>query len=140
MAKKVTGFVKLQIPAGKATPAPPVGTALGPQGINIMGFCKEFNAKTQKLGETVVPVVITVYADRSFSFIMKSAPASVLIKQALKLKSGSAEPNKNKVGKLTWDQVKEIAQTKLEDMNAADLDSAAKSIAGTARSMGVDVV
>jgi large subunit ribosomal protein L11 len=138
--KKVSGYIKLQIPAGKANPAPPIGPALGQHGVNIMGFCKEFNAKTQKLGETVVPVVITVYADRSFSFIMKSPPASVMIKQTLKLKSGSAEPNKNKVGKITWDQIKEIAQTKLEDMNAADIESASKSIAGTARSMGVDVV
>lgn len=137
--KKISGYIKLQIPAGKANPAPPIGPALGQHGVNIMAFCKDFNAKSQKLGDTVVPVIITVYADRSFSFIMKSPPASVLIKQALKLKSGSAEPNKNKVGKLTWDQVKEIAQVKLEDMNAADLDSAAKSIAGTARSMGVDV-
>ena len=138
--KKVSGYIKLQIPAGKANPAPPIGPALGQHGVNIMGFCKEFNAKTQKLGETIVPVVITVYADRSFSFVMKSAPASVLIKQALKLKSGSAEPNKNKVGKITRDQLKEIAQTKFEDMNAVDIDAAVRSIAGTARSMGVDVV
>lgn len=137
--KKISGYIKLQIPAGKANPAPPIGPALGQHGVNIMGFCKEFNAKSAKLGETIVPVIITVYADRSFSFIMKSAPASILIKQALKLKSGSAEPNKNKVGKLTWDQVKEIAKIKMEDMNASDLDSASKSIAGTARSMGVDV-
>jgi large subunit ribosomal protein L11 len=138
--KKVTGYIKLQIPAGKANPAPPIGPALGQHGVNIMGFCKEFNAKTAKLGETIVPVVITVFADRSFSFIMKSAPASVLIKQTLKLKSGSAEPNKNKVGKITMDQIKEIAKTKFEDMNAVDIDAAARSIAGTARSMGVDVV
>lgn len=138
--KKISGYIKLQIPAGKANPAPPIGPALGQHGVNIMAFCKDFNAKSQKLGDTIVPVIITVYADRSFSFIMKSAPASVLIKQALKLKSGSAEPNKNKVGKITMDQIKEIAQIKLEDMNAADLDSAAKSIAGTARSMGVDVI
>jgi large subunit ribosomal protein L11 len=137
--KKISGYIKLQIPAGKANPAPPIGPALGQHGVNIMGFCKEFNAKSAKLGETIVPVIITVYADRSFSFIMKSAPASILIKQALKLKSGSAEPNKNKVGKLTWDQVKEIAKIKIEDMNASDLDAASKSIAGTARSMGVDV-
>jgi large subunit ribosomal protein L11 len=138
--KKVSGYIKLQIPAGKANPAPPIGPALGQHGVNIMGFCKEFNAKTAKLGETIVPVVITVYGDRSFSFIMKSAPASVLIKQALKLKSGSAEPNKNKVGKITMDQIHEIAKTKFEDMNAVDLDAASRSIAGTARSMGVDVV
>lgn len=138
--KKISGYIKLQIPAGKANPAPPIGPALGQHGVNIMAFCKDFNAKSQKLGDTIVPVIITVYADRSFSFIMKSAPASVLIKQALKLKSGSAEPNKNKVGKITMDQIKEIAQIKLQDMNASDLDSAAKSIAGTARSMGVDVI
>ena len=138
--KKVTGYIKLQIPAGKANPAPPIGPALGQHGVNIMGFCKEFNAKTAKLGETIVPVVITVFADRSFSFIMKSAPASVLIKQTLKLKSGSPEPNKNKVGKITMDQIKEIAKTKFEDMNAVDIDAACRSIAGTARSMGVDVI
>ncbi len=138
--KKISGYIKLQIPAGKANPAPPIGPALGQHGVNIMAFCKDFNAKTQKLGETIVPVIITVYGDRSYSFVMKSAPASVLIKQALKLKSGSAEPNKKKVGKLTWDQINEIAKIKLEDMNATDLASASKSIAGTARSMGVDVI
>jgi len=137
--KKVTGYIKLQIPAGKANPAPPIGPALGQHGVNIMAFCKDFNAKSQKLGDTVVPVIISVYADRSFSFIMKSAPAAILIKQACKIKSGSAEPNKNKVGTLTWDQAKEIAKIKFEDMNAADIDAAAKSIAGTARSMGVIV-
>jgi large subunit ribosomal protein L11 len=137
--KKISGYIKLQIPAGKANPAPPIGPALGQHGVNIMGFCKDFNAKTQKLGETVVPVIITVYADRSFSFIMKSAPASILIKQACKLKSGSAEPNKTKVGKLTYDQIKEIAKLKIQDMNATDLDAAARCIAGTARSMGVVV-
>jgi len=143
--KKITGYIKLQIPAGKANPAPPIGPALGQQGVNIMQFCKDFNARSQKLGDTVVPVVITVYADRSFSFVMKSAPASILIKQALGLKvgkpgSGSKEPNKNKVGKITWAQLRQIAQTKLEDMNAHEVDAAARSIAGTARSMGVDVV
>jgi len=143
--KKITGYIKLQIPAGKANPAPPIGPALGQQGVNIMQFCKDFNARSQKLGDTVVPVVITVYADRSFTFIMKSAPASILIKQALGLKmgkpgSGSKEPNKNKVGKITWAQLRQIAQTKLEDMNAHEVDAAARSIAGTARSMGVDVV
>jgi large subunit ribosomal protein L11 len=137
--KKVTGYIKLQIPAGKANPAPPIGPALGQHGVNIMAFCKDFNAKSQKLGDTVVPVIISVYADRSFSFIMKSAPAAILIKQACKIKSGSPEPNKTKVGKITMDQIKEIAKIKFEDMNAADLDSAAKSIAGTARSMGVIV-
>jgi large subunit ribosomal protein L11 len=143
--KKITGYIKLQLPAGKANPAPPVGPALGQHGVNIMAFCKEFNAKTQKLGETVVPIVITVYADRSFTFVMKSAPASILIKKALGLKmgkpgSGSKEPNKQKVGKISWDQLRDIAREKLQDMNAADVEAAAKSIAGTARSMGVDVV
>jgi large subunit ribosomal protein L11 len=134
--KKITGYIKLQIPAGKANPAPPIGPALGQQGVNIMAFCKDFNARSAKLGETVVPVVITVYADRSFTFVMKSAPASILIKQALGLKmgkpgSGSKEPNKNKVGKITWAQLRQIAH---------EVDAAARSIAGTARSMGVDVV
>lgn len=137
--KKITGYIKLQIPAGKANPAPPIGPALGQHGVNIMSFCKDFNAKSAKLGETIVPVVITVYGDRSYSFIMKSAPASILIKQACKIKSGSAEPNKNKVGKLTWAEVKEIAGLKIQDMNANDLDAAALCIAGTARSMGVVV-
>ncbi len=143
--KKITGYIKLQLPAGKANPAPPVGPALGQHGVNIMGFCKDFNARSQKLGDTIVPVIITVYADRSYTFVMKSAPAAVLIKKAAGLAmgkpgSGSKEPNKNKVGKVTWDQVREIAQTKLEDMNAMDVEAAARSIAGTARSMGVDVV
>ena len=143
--KKITGYIKLQLPAGKANPAPPVGPALGQHGVNIMGFCKDFNARSQKLGDTIVPVVITVYADRSYSFVMKSAPAAVLIKKTAGLSmgkpgSGSKEPNKHKVGKITWDQVREIAQTKLEDMNAVDVEAAARSIAGTARSMGVDVV
>mgnify|MGYP001401800239 FL=1 len=143
--KKITGYIKLQLPAGKANPAPPVGPALGQHGVNIMQFCKDFNAKTAKLGDTVVPIVITVYADRSFSFVMKSAPASILIKKALGLKmgkpgSGSKEPNKQKIGKITWDQLRAIAQEKLQDMNATDVEAAAKSIAGTARSMGVDVI
>ena len=143
--KKISGYIKLQIPAGKANPAPPIGPALGQHGVNIMAFCKDFNARSQKLGDTVVPVIITVYADRSFSFVMKSPPASVLIKQAAGLKmgkpgSGSPEPNKKKVAKVTWDQLKEIAQTKLDDMNAYDVDMAARTIAGTARSMGVEVV
>jgi large subunit ribosomal protein L11 len=137
--KKISGYIKLQIPAGKANPAPPIGPALGQHGVNIMGFCKDFNAKTAKLGETIVPVVITVYGDRSYSFIMKSAPASILIKQACKLKSGSAEPNKTKVGTLSWNQIKEIAGQKIQDMNATDINAAARSIAGTARSMGVIV-
>jgi large subunit ribosomal protein L11 len=144
--KKITGYIKLQLPAGKANPAPPVGPALGQHGVNIMQFCKDFNAKTAKLGETIVPIVITVYGDRSFTFVMKSAPASILIKKAIGLKtvgkpgSGSKEPNKQKVGQITWAQLRAIAQEKLQDMNAANVESAAKSIAGTARSMGVDVI
>ncbi len=143
--KKVAGFIKLQLAAGKANPSPPVGPALGQHGVNIMGFCKDFNSKSAKLGDTVVPVEITVYADRSYSFIMKSAPASILLKQAAGLKtsgkpgSGSGEPNKNKVGKVTFDQCREIAKVKLQDMNSTDLDAAARSIAGTARSMGITV-
>jgi len=143
--KKITGLIKLQLPAGKANPSPPVGPALGQHGVNIMGFCKDFNAKSAPLGDTIIPVVITVYADRSYTFVMKSPPASVLIKKACGLPttgkpgSGSKEPNKTKVGKLSLDQVREIAKQKLQDMNAKDLDAAMKSIAGTARSMGVDV-
>lgn len=143
--KKVTGFVKLQLPAGKANPSPPVGPALGQHGVNIMQFCKDFNARSLKLGDTIVPVVITVYADRSYTFIMKSPPASILVKKACGLAttgkpgSGSKEPNKNKVGQLTWDQIRELAKEKIQDMNTTDLESAARSIAGTARSMGVDV-
>src|SRR6187402_2533649 len=143
--KKVTGYIKLQLPAGKANPSPPVGPALGQHGVNIMAFCKDFNARSAPLGDTIIPVVITVYADRSYSFIMKSPPASVLIKKALGLPSGkkpgsgSKEPNKHKVGKLTWDQVRTIAKEKMPDMNTTDLEAAARSIAGTARSMGVDV-
>jgi large subunit ribosomal protein L11 len=143
--KKITGLIKLQLPAGKANPSPPVGPALGQHGVNIMGFCKDFNAKSAPLGDTIIPVVITVYGDRSYTFVMKSPPASVLIKKACGLSttgkpgSGSKEPNKAKVGKLSWDQVREIAKQKLQDMNAKDLDAAMKSIAGTARSMGVDV-
>lgn len=144
--KKVAGFIKLQLPAGKANPSPPVGPALGQHGVNIMGFCTDFNSKSAKLGDTVVPVEITVYADRSYSFIMKSAPASILLKQAAGLKasgkpgSGSGEPNKRKVGKVTFDQCREIAKLKLNDMNATDVDAAARSIAGTAMSMGITVV
>ena len=148
MAKKVTGQIKLQIPAGKANPAPPVGPALGQHGVNIMDFCKQFNARTQEQAKDglLIPVEITVYQDRSFSFITKSPPASVLIKKAIGLhlnkkpSSGSKEPGKVKVGKITWDQCKEIAQMKLQDMNASDVDQAARTIAGTARSMGIDVV
>ena len=140
MAKKVTGSVKLQIPAGKATPAPPVGTALGPQGVNIMDFCKNFNAKTAKDEGLIIPVVVTVYADRSYSFITKTPPAAVLLKRAANIAKGSAEPNKNKVGKITQKQVEEIAKVKMPDLNCFDLEAAKRSVAGTARSMGVDVV
>ena len=139
MAQKVVGFIKLQIPAGKATPAPPVGPALGQHGVNIMGFCKEFNEKTAKDAGLIIPVVITVYADRSFTFITKTPPAAVLIKKACKIESGSAAPNKTKVAKITMDQVKEIAATKMQDLNASDIDAAARMIAGTARSMGITV-
>jgi large subunit ribosomal protein L11 len=141
MAKKaVTAQVKLQISAGKATPAPPVGPALGPHGVNIMEFCKAFNAQTQAMGDTIIPVVMTVYSDRSFTFITKTPPASDLLKKAAGIIKGSGTPNKDKVGKITSAQVKEIAQTKLPDLNANSMDAAAKIIAGTARSMGVEVV
>lgn len=139
MAKKVQAIVKLQIPAGKATPAPPVGTALGPHGVNIMQFTKEFNAKTQEQMGLIIPVVLTVYQDRSFTFITKTPPAAVLIKKALGIESGSGAPNKTKVAQLTKAQVKEIAETKMPDLNAADLEAAMSMIAGTARSMGVTV-
>ena len=135
MAKKVEGYIKLQIPAGKATPAPPVGPALGQHGVNIV----EFNAKTADQGDLIIPVVITVYADRSFSFITKTPPAPVLIKKACKIQSGSGEPNKKKVAKITKAQVQEIAELKMPDLNAASLESAMSMIAGTARSMGVEV-
>ena len=140
MAKKqVVGQVKLQIAAGKATPAPPVGPALGPHGVNIMEFCKAFNAQTQALGDTIIPIVMTIYADRSFTFITKTPPASELVKKAAGVIKGSSVPNKDKVGKITTAQVREIAQTKLPDLNAYDVDAAMKIIAGTARSMGIDV-
>ena len=139
MAKKITGSVKLQIPAGKATPAPPVGTALGPQGVNIMEFCKAFNAQTQSETGTVIPVVITVYEDRSFTFVTKTPPAAVLIRQAIKINKGSGEPHRLKVGTITQSQLREIAERKLDDLNANDVEQASKIIAGTARSMGVDV-
>lgn len=139
MAKKVVGLIKLQIPAGKATPAPPVGPALGQHGVNIMGFCKEFNERTAKDAGLIIPVVITVYADRSFSFITKTPPAPVLIKRAIKLEKGSGVPNKDKVGTITRAQLEEIAQLKMPDLNAASLESAVSMIAGTARSMGVVV-
>ena len=138
--KKVIGQIKLQLPAGKANPSPPVGPALGQHGVNIMAFCKEFNAKTQKDAGLIIPVVISVYQDRSFSFIMKTPPAAVLIKKTLNLQSGSGRPNKDKVGKITMDQVKEIAQVKLQDTNAASLETCMQSIIGTARSMGVELV
>jgi len=145
MAKKVIGQIKLQIPAGKANPSPPVGPALGQQGVNIMGFCKEFNARTQKDGDMVIPVVITVYADRSFSFITKTPPASVLLKKAAGLKiskkpgAGSKEPNKIKVATVTRSQVEEIAKLKMPDLNAKDLEGATRIIEGTAKSMGIEV-
>jgi large subunit ribosomal protein L11 len=139
MAKKVLTTIKLQANAGQASPAPPVGPALGQHGINIMEFCKAFNAQTQSETGTVIPVVITVYEDRSFTFVTKSPPAAVLIKQALSLDSGSAEPNRTKVGKITQDQLRQIAEKKMKDLNANDVDAAAKIIAGTARSMGVEV-
>jgi large subunit ribosomal protein L11 len=139
MAKEVVGQIKLQIPAGQANPAPPVGPALGQQGVNIMAFCKEFNARTQKQAGDILPVVITVYKDKSFTFITKQPPSSSLIKKALKIASGSKEPNKAKVGKLTKKQVLEIAKQKMPDLNARDEAAACKIIAGTARQMGVDV-
>ena len=140
MAKKIIGQIKLQIPAGKATPAPPVGPALGQHGVNIMAFTEEFNAKTADQAGMIIPVVISVYQDRSFSFITKTPPAAVLIKKAINLQSGSGEPNKKKVGKITSAQVREIAELKMKDLNAATVESAMKMIAGTARSMGVEVV
>jgi large subunit ribosomal protein L11 len=144
--KKITGYIKLQLPAGKANPSPPVGPALGQHGVNIMAFCKDFNARSAPLGDTILPVVITVYADRSYSFIMKSPPASVLIKKAIGLPSGkkpgsgSKEPNKIKVGTITMAQLSAIAKEKLNDMNTTDLAAATRSIAGTAKSLGIDVV
>ena len=140
MAQKVVGFIKLQIPAGKATPAPPVGPALGQHGVNIMAFTKEFNERTKNDIGMIIPVVITVYADRSFSFITKTPPAAVLIKKACSIQSGSCVPNKNKVAKITREQVKQIAEQKMPDLNAANIDTAMSMIAGTARSMGVEVV
>lgn len=143
--KKITGYVKLQLPAGKANPAPPVGPALGAQGVNIMQFCKEFNAKTAG-GDMIIPVVITVYSDRSFTFILKTPPVSVLLKKAAGLSTnkkpgaGSKEPNKTKVGKVTLAQVKELAKQKIQDMNTTDIEAAMRTIRGTARSMGIDVV
>jgi large subunit ribosomal protein L11 len=140
MAKKVQALVKLQIAAGKATPAPPVGTALGPQGVNIMDFCKNFNAKTAGQDGLIIPVVVTVFADRSYTFVLKTPPAPILLKRAANVPKGSAEPNKNKVGTVTKAQVEEIARLKLPDLNCESLDAAMRSVAGTARSMGLDVV
>ena len=139
MAKKVTGYIKLQIPAGKATPAPPVGPALGQHGVNIVQFTKEFNARTADKGDLIIPVVITVYADRSFSFVTKTPPAAVLIKKACKIESGSGVPNKTKVAQLKKDDLRQIAETKMPDLNAASIEAAMSMIAGTARSMGVTV-
>ena len=139
MSKKITGYIKLQIQAGQANPSPPVGPALGQHGVNIMEFCKAFNAKTQEMSGKLIPVEITVYADRSFSFITKTPPTSFLIMDAIKLKKGSGEPNKEKVGEITEKQIKEIAETKMPDLNAASIESAMSMVKGTARSMGVTV-
>jgi large subunit ribosomal protein L11 len=139
MAKKVSGYIKLQIPAGQATPAPPVGPALGQHGVNIMEFCKTFNARTQGQQGLIIPVVITVYSDRSFTFITKTPPAAVLLLKAAGLQKGSGVPNKTKVGSVTKKQVEEIAKTKMPDLNAASLDAAVKTVEGTARSMGIEV-
>ena len=140
MAKKVTGYIKLQIPAGKATPAPPVGPALGQQGVNIVQFTKEFNARTADKGDLIIPVVITVYADRSFSFVTKTPPAAVLLKKACNIKSGSAVPQKNKVATIKKSELQKIAETKMPDLNAGSIEAAMSMIAGTARSMGITVV
>ena len=139
MAKKEVGKIKLQIPAGAANPSPPVGPALGQHGVNIMGFCKEFNARTQDQKGMIIPVIITVYSDKSFEFIIKQPPVAVQIKEAAKIQSGSKEPNRKKVGSITWDQVKAIAESKMADMNCFTVESAMKLVAGTARSMGVKV-
>ncbi len=138
--KKLTGQIKLQLPAGKATPAPPVGPALGQHGVNIMEFCKQFNAKTQKEEGMIIPVVISVFSDRSFTFILKTPPAAILLLKAIGVKSGSGVPNKKKIGKVTWAQIQEIAQLKLPDLNTTDLQAAMRTVAGTAKSMGIDVV
>ena len=140
MAKKVVGYIKLQVPAGKANPSPPIGPALGQRGLNIMEFCKAFNAQTQQDAGTIIPVVITVYEDRSFTFVTKTPPAAVLIRQALNIPKGSGEPHREKVGRITEAQLGEIASKKMDDLNANDIEAAKKIIAGTARSMGVEVV
>ncbi len=139
MAKKIVGMIKLQLPAGKATPAPPVGPALGQHGVNIMAFCKEFNAKTADKSGLIIPVVISVYQDKSFSFIMKTPPAAVLLMKALGLEKGSSEPNKSKIGKISINKVREIAELKFDDLNASNIDSAMDMICGTARSIGIEV-
>jgi large subunit ribosomal protein L11 len=138
--KKVNAFIKLQVPAGKANPSPPVGPALGQHGVNIMQFCKEFNARTAQQGDLIIPVVITVYNDRSFTFVTKTPPAAVLLKKAAGIEKGSGEPNKNKVGKVTKKQVRDIAQQKLPDLNTTNLDSAVRTVEGAARSMGLEVI
>ncbi len=140
MAKKVVGMVKLQIPAGQANPSPPVGPALGQHGVNIMEFCKAFNARTQGQEGMIIPVIITIYSDRSFNFVTKTPPAAVLLKKAAKIVKGSGEPNRTKVGKVTKEQVKEIAQLKMKDLNAVDLEGAIRTIEGTARSMGLEII
>ena len=138
--KKVAALIKLQVPAGKANPSPPVGPALGQHGLNIMQFCKEFNARTQQAGDVIIPVVITAYVDRSFTFITKTPPAAILLKKAAKIAKGSGEPNKNKIGKISKKQIQEIAETKMADLNTTSVEAAMRSVAGTARSMGLDVV
>ena len=138
--KKIAALIKLQVPAGKANPSPPVGPALGQHGLNIMQFCKEFNSRTQSQGDMIIPVVITAFADRSFSFITKTPPAAILLKKAAKIPKGSGEPNKNKVGKIKKKQVQEIAELKMPDLNTTSVESAMRSIAGTARSMGLEVI
>ena len=140
MAKEVAAFIKLQIKGGAANPSPPVGSALGSKGANIMDFCKQFNARTQDKAGKVLPVIITVYTDKSFDFVVKQPPVAIQLKEAAKLKSGSAQPNRDKVGQVTWDQIKEIAQDKMPDMNCFTLESAMRMVAGTARSMGISVV
>ncbi|MBI1761649.1 MAG: 50S ribosomal protein L11 [Acidobacteria bacterium] len=139
MAKKVTAMIKLQVPAGKANPAPPIGTALGPQGVNIMEFCKQFNAKTANLGDIKIPVVITVFADRSFTFITKTPPAADLLKKVAKVEKGSGKPNREKIGSVTRAQIEEIAKTKMPDLNTTNLDAAIRTIEGTAKSLGLEV-